>query len=129
MLKFLAALVGIVVLVLAIRLFTGGNADAPADPITSSANLDLRIRAQAGVQVTVGSLSNRMKQVMAAGNEPAQRKALDGDLAELHAKVDETREQLTKLGDSPEAVDQWLARIGWAEFERLEVEYRKAGGQ
>jgi hypothetical protein len=129
MLKLIAAVIGILVLVFVIRSFTAGDVSVPADPVTSSANLDLRVHAQAGVQVTIASLSNQMKQVMAAGNDPAQRRALDADLTALHAKVEESRSKLTTLGDSPAAVEQWLTHIGWPEFQRLEDEYRKAGGQ
>jgi hypothetical protein len=128
MVKVIAALVGLVVLVLVVRSFSGGG-DLPADPVTASANLDLRVRAQAGIQVTVASLTNQMRQVMAAGNEPAQRTALDGQLAKLHLDVDAARSQLTTLGDPPAAVEQWLQRIGWPEFQRIEDEYQKAGGQ
>lgn len=129
MLKLLALIVGLVVLALAVRTCSNAGADLPADPITSSANLDLRLKAQSRIQVEVASLSNRMKQVMAAGNEPAQRQALDPELAKLHVDVDDARTQLTTLGEAPAAVDHWLTRIGWPEFERLEAEYRKAGGQ
>lgn len=129
MLKFLAAIVGLLVLVLLVRTFIDGGAEMPADPITSSANLDLRMHAQSQIQVTIASLTNRMKQVMAAGNEPAQRTALDADLAEFHTKLEQARTQLIDLGDPPAAVDHWLSRINLPEFQRVEAEYRKAGGQ
>jgi O-methyltransferase involved in polyketide biosynthesis len=129
MLKIIVALVGIVILGYALLSWANGSGTLPADPITESAMLDLKVKAQAGITVTVASLTNRMKQVMAAGNESALRKSVDEDLAKLHLDVDAARTQLTTLGDAPAAVEQWLGRIGWVEFQTLEAEYRKAGGQ
>jgi O-methyltransferase involved in polyketide biosynthesis len=129
MLKIIVALLGIIILGYALVSWASGSGAPPADPVTESATLDLKVKAQAGITVTVASLSNRMKQVMAAGNEPALRKAVDEDLAKLHLDVDAARTQLTTLGDSPAAVEQWLSHIGWADFQTLEAEYRKAGGQ
>ena len=129
MLKVIVALVGIVILGYALVSWAGGSSALPADPVTESVTLDLKVRAQAGITVSVASLTNRMKQVMAAGNEPAPRKSIDEDLGKLHLDVDAARTQLTTLGDSPAAVEQWLNRIGWADFQTLEAEYRKAGNQ
>lgn len=129
MLKVIVALVGIVILGYALVSWASGSGATLADPVTESATLDLKVRAQAGITVTVASLSNRMKQVTAAGNDPAMRTSVDEDLAKLHLNVDAARTQLTTLGDSPAAVEQWLNRIGWSEFQTLEAEYRKAGGQ
>jgi hypothetical protein len=129
MLKSLILIVGLLVLMLGARSFIGGNAEPPAGPVTASASLDLRVKAQAGIQMTVASLSNRMKQVMAAGNEPAQRAALDDDLSRLHIAVDAARSDLVRLGDSSAAIDQWLGRIGWEEFRQFEARYHQAGGR
>lgn len=129
MLKLIAILLGLVVLGYALLSLVNGSGAPPADPLTASANLDLKVKAQAGITVTVASLNNRMKQVMAAGNDPTMRKALDEDLAKLHQEVDAARTQLTTLGDSPATVEQWLTRIGWPEFQTLEADYHKAAGQ
>ncbi|HEX3133669.1 MAG TPA: hypothetical protein VHX44_08810 [Planctomycetota bacterium] len=129
MLKIIVALLGIVILGYALFSWASGSGAPPADPVTDSATLDLKVKAQAGITVTVASLSNRMKQVMAAGNDAALRKSVDEDLAKLHLDVEAARTQLTTLGDSPAAVEHWLSHIGWAEFQSLEAEYRKAGVQ
>lgn len=129
MLKVIVVLVGIVVLGYALVSWANGSGATLADPITESATLDLKVKSQANISVTLVGLTNRMKQAMAAGNESALRTSIDEDLATVHHDVDAARTQLTTLGDSPAAVEQWLNRIGWPEFQTLEAEYRKAGGQ
>jgi len=125
MLKLVAALLGIGILGYAVVTFVS-NAGSVSDPVTASANLSLKVKAQAGMAVAVAGASNRIRQVMAAGNEPAMRKPLLDDLATLHQDVDNAREQLTKLGDSPAAIDHWLGIIRWNEFLALEQEFTKA---
>jgi O-methyltransferase involved in polyketide biosynthesis len=129
MLKLIAAIVGLGILGMLVFSWMDSAGGLPADPVTSSVSLDLKVKAQADVSITVTSLSNRIKQTMAAGNDPAQRSALTKDIAALHAKVDAAREQLIALGDQPAAVDQWLDRVGWPAFQQLEAEYRKANGE
>jgi len=129
MVKLLAVLLGIVILGYAVVSLGNSSGTPPADPVTSSAMLDLQVKTEAGITVKVASLNNRMKQVMAAGNDPAMRKALDEELAKLHQEVDAARTQLTTLGDSLIEVEQWLTRIGWSEFQTLEADYHKAADQ
>ena len=126
MLKLIAILAGICILAYAVMSWSGGST-LPADPVTASASLDLKVRAQASVTVSVASLSNRIKQTMAAGSsDPAIQRALRDDLAHLHDEVEHARTQLITLGDSPASVDQWLERIHWAELVALETEYTKS---
>ncbi len=129
MLKLIIALVGLGILGMVAYSWVDSAGGLPADPLTSSASLDLKVKAQAEVSITVTSLSNRIKQTMAAGNDPAQRTALTKDIAVLHATVDKAREQLVTLGDQPAAVEQWLDRVGWPAFQQLEAEFRKANGE
>jgi hypothetical protein len=125
MLKFVAILLALGVLGYAAVTFFS-SAGSLGDPVTSSANLDLKVRAQAGIAVAVAGASNRMRQVMAAGDDPVAHKQMLDDLASLHQDVDKAREQLTKLGDSPAAIDHWLGIIRWNEFLALEQEFTKA---
>lgn len=129
MLKLLVALLGIALLGMLVFSWLDHAGGLPADPLTSSASLDLKVKAQAEVSIALTSLTNRIKQTMAAGNDPAQRTALNKDITALHAAVDHTREQLITLGDAPDAVDHWMERIGWPAFQQLEAEYRKAAGE
>ncbi len=129
MLKLIIALVGLGILGMVAYSWVDSAGGLPADPLTSSASLDLKVKAQAEVSITVTSLSNRIKQTMAAGNDPAQRTALTKDIAALHATVEKAREQLVTLGDQPAAVEQWLDRVCWPAFQQLEAEFRKANGE
>lgn len=125
MLKSVAVLLAIAILAYAVVTFVNSSASA-GDPVTSSANLDLKIKAQAGIAVAVAGANNRMRQVMAAGDDPAMRKPVLEDLARLHQDVDDAREQLTRLGDPPAAIEHWLGIIRWPEFLALEQEFSKA---
>lgn len=129
MLKLIVAILGLGILGMVVFSWMDSAGGLPAYPVTSAASLDLKVKAQAEVSITVTSLSNRIKQTMAAGNDPAQRSALTKDITALHAKVDAAREQLIALGDQPAAVDQWLDRVGWPAFQQLEAEFRKANGE
>lgn len=128
MLKLLAVLLAAGILAWAGAVWWSLARSSPGDPVTSSANLDLKVRAQAGLAVEVTGMSNRMRQVMAAGNEPAQRQPLLDDLARLHQRIDQTCKYLADLGDPPEAIDHWLRIIRWPEFLALEGEFAKASG-
>jgi hypothetical protein len=92
-----------------VRTYLGGGT---SDDGQSTPGIGLRARAQAGIQVTVASLTNQMHHVMAAGNDPAQRRTLDAELTRLHADVDAARTQLKALGEDAAAIDDWLTRIG-----------------
>lgn len=129
MLKLIVAILGLGILGMVVFSWMDSAGGLPADPVTSAASLDLKVKAQAEVSITVTSLSNRIKQTIAAGNDPAQRSALSKDITALHAKVDAARQQLVALGDQPAAVDQWLDRVGWPAFQQLEAEFRKANGE
>ncbi len=126
MLKLLAALLGVGILIYAVVTFLARTDGVPGDPLTASVSLDLKLKTQSAVAVSVAGTSNRIRQVMAAGNDPAQTKPLLEDLTRLHQEVDDACEQLTKLGDSPEAIDHWLGKIHWTEFLALEQEFTKA---
>ena len=125
MLKLIAALLAIGIIGYAVVAFFS-NAETLSDPVTSSISLDLKIKAQAGISLAVAGTSNRMRQAMAAGDDPTTHKQILDDLATLHQDVDKAREQLAKLGDSPAAVDHWLGIIRWNEFLALEQEFTKA---
>jgi hypothetical protein len=125
MLKLVAVLLAIGILGYAVVTFFS-SAGSMADPVTSSANLDLKVRAQAGIAVAVAGTSNRMRQVMAAGDDPVAHKQVLDDIATLHQDMDKAQEQLTKLGDPPAAIDHWLSIIRWNEFLALEKEFTKA---
>jgi hypothetical protein len=129
MLKLVVIILGLGLLGMLVSSWLGSAGGLPADPLTSSASLNLKVKAEAEVSVSLTSLSNRIKQSMAAGNDPAQRSALTKDIAALHIAVADAREQLITLGDAPAAVDQWLERIGWPAFQQLEAEFRKANGE
>ena len=128
MLKFLAVLLAAGILAWAAAVWWSVAGSSPNDPVTSSANLDLKVRAQAGLAVEVTGMSNRIRQVMAAGTEPAQRQPLLDELTQLHRRVDHTCKQLADLGDPPEAIDHWLRIIRWPEFLALEGEFAKGSG-
>jgi hypothetical protein len=128
MLKFLAVLLAAGILAWASAVWWSVAGSSPGDPVTSSANLDLKVRAQAGLAVEVTGMANRIRQVMAAGNEPTQRQPLHDELAQLHQRIDHTCRQLTDLGDPPAAIDHWLRIIGWPEFLALEREFAKVPG-
>lgn len=125
MLKLIAVLLAIGILGYAAVSYIS-NAGSLGDPVTSSANLDLKVRAQAGIAVAVAGASNRIRQVMAAGDDPAAHKQVLDELTTLHQDVDTAREQLIKLGDSPAAIDHWLGIVRWNEFLALEQEFSKA---
>lgn len=126
MLKLVAVLIGIILLGYALMTVMSGSGAFLGDPVTSSANLDLKVKAQAGMAVEVAGASNRIRQVMAAGNDPAQRQPLLDDLARLHRSIDEARIRLTDLGDPQAAIDHWLGIIRWNEFLALEQEFLTA---
>ena len=128
MLKLVAALLTLGILGYAVVTFVS-SAASTSDPVTSSANLNLKVKAQAGMAVAVAGASNRIRQVMAAGNDPTQRKQVIEDLAKLHEDVDHAQEQLSKLGDSPAAIEHWLGIIRWTEFLALEQEFTKASNE
>lgn len=120
MLKLVVVLIGVIILGYALMTATSGPGLFQGDPVTSSVGLDLKVKAQAGMAVDVAGASNRIRQVMAAGNEPVQRLQLLDDLATLHRRIDEARTRLTELGDSQAAIDHWLGIIRWNEFLALE---------
>jgi hypothetical protein len=102
---------------------TGGG--APADPLTASAALDLKVKAQAGITIAVTGLDARMKQLMATGDiSQEQATTVRADAEALHRDVGEARRQLLALGDQPQDIERWQVRIGWPRF--LETEARFA---
>lgn len=126
MLKLLAVLLAAGILAWTAAVWWSVAGSSPGDPVTSSANLDLKVRAQAGLAVAVTGTSNRIRQVMAVGNQPAQRQPLRDELAELHRRIDHTCRHLADLGDPPASIDHWLRLIRWPELLALEAQFEKA---
>lgn len=126
MLKLVAVVVGVIILGYALMTAMSGSGAFQGDPVTTSANLHLKAKAQTGMAVEVAGASNRIRQVMAAGNDPAQRQPLLDDLAILHRSIDETCTRLADLGDPQAAIDHWLHLIRWHEFLALEQEFLTA---
>ena len=67
---------------------------------TTQLALDLKVRSQAEVGVTVAGMKNRLKQAMASPPDAATQGILRDDLASLHQMVDDARTKLTTLGDT-----------------------------
>ena len=125
MLKVIAVLLALGILLYGVMTFLSGPA-ALGDPVTASASQNLKTKAQAEISLTVTGMSNRIRQVMAAGNDPAQRQPVLDDLAALHHDVDAATERLSTLGESPEAIEHWLGLIRWPEFLALEKQFTAA---
>lgn len=124
--KPLIILLGVGILIFCAYSWLNGSGNLPPDPLTASATLDLQVKAQARISVTVVSLSNRIKQAIAScGDNPVVNASLRDEAKQLHTDVTTARAQLITLGDSPADVDQWLQRIQWPEFLALESEFLK----
>lgn len=122
--KLIAALVALALLAYLLATCSGASTPLPADPVTGSISLDLRMKEQAAVTVGVTGMSNRLAQAMAAGGgDAAEQKALRSDLQQLHRQVEVASAQLILLGDSPTMVDEWLQRIQWPPLLAREADY------
>lgn len=103
-----------------------GAAKAVGDPATSMIANDLAFKVQAEMTIRLTTLSNSMRQQMAGGAIDAlvAKPTLD-DLTSLHADMDSAQKKLATLGDSPEAIDAWMKRLNWDEFQRTEKKFRE----
>jgi hypothetical protein len=102
-----------------------GAAQAVGDPATGMIANDLAFKVQAEMTLRLTTLSNSMRQQMAGGAIDAlvAKPTLD-DLTALHTDMDAAQKKLATLGDSPEAIDAWLKRLNWDEFQRVEKQFR-----
>lgn len=124
--KPLIILLGVGILIFCASFWLNGTATLPADPVTASATLDLQVKAQARITVTITNLTNRIKQAAASGGDnPVFHSSLRDEAKQLHSDVTAVRAQLITLGDSPADVEQWLQHIQWPEFLALESEFFK----
>jgi hypothetical protein len=124
--KPLIILLGVGLLIYCSYSWLNGSGTLPADPVTASATLDLQVKTQARIAITITNLTNRIKQAAASGGDnPVVNASLRDEAKQLHSDVIAARAQLITLGDSPADVEQWLHSIQWPEFLALEAEFFK----
>lgn len=124
--KPLLILLGVGLLIYCAYSWLNGSETLPADPVTASATLDLQVKTQTRITITITNLTNRIKQAAASsGDNPVVNASLRDEAKQLHNDVAAARAQLITLGDSPADVEQWLQSIQWPEFLALESEFFK----
>ncbi len=120
---FLAAI--IFALVASYNWLQKNNDVLPTDPVTVVTTEGLKSKAHAKFTVQITNLRQRMQRVLTAP-EAGEITAIQTEFAKLHGSMSETQQQLSTLGDSNAAIDQWLTKVQWPEFVREEEAFRKA---